>query len=165
MVKKGLTSSYLGVTCHFFSRRDHRRHCVTLAVRRMPSPHTADHVRELVDAILEEWDIPISKVKVVVTDNGSNMVAAFRTYLAASSEDDGDDLDDDLDDDSEGDDYGSEVSCEDDFDECELEHDQAFTQMKRIGCFTHTLQLVALTFDNYVGFKELLKRTHDLIHN
>ena len=71
--KKGLTSSYLGVTCHFFSRRDHRRHCVTLAVRRMHSPHTADHVRELVDAILEEWDIPISKVKVVVTDNGSNM--------------------------------------------------------------------------------------------
>ena len=78
---------------------------MTLAVCRMPSPHTADHVREIVDAILEEWDIPISKVKVVVTDNGSNMVAAFGTYLAASSEDDGDDLDDDLDDDSEGDDY------------------------------------------------------------
>ena len=36
--------------------------------------------------------------------------------------------------------------------------------MKRIGCFTQTLQLVALTFDKYVGFKELLKRTHDLIH-
>lgn len=38
--------------------------------------------------MLEEWGIPISKVKVVVTDNGSNMVAAFRTYLAASSEGD-----------------------------------------------------------------------------
>ena len=59
---------------------------MTLAVRRMPSPHIADHVRELVDAILEEWDIPTSKVKVVITDNGSNMVAAFRTYLAAPSE-------------------------------------------------------------------------------
>lgn len=35
--------------------------------------------------------------------------------------------------------------------------------MRRIGCFSHTLQLVALNFDNYVGFKELLKRTHDLI--
>ena len=31
--KKGLTSSYLGVTAHFFSFKDHRRHCVTLAVR------------------------------------------------------------------------------------------------------------------------------------
>ena len=72
-------------------------------------------------------------------------------------------MDDDFDDDSEGDDYESEVSCEDDFDECELEHNQAFTHMRRIGCFTHTLQLVALNFDNYVGFKELLKRTHDLI--
>ena len=40
----------------------------TLAVRRMPSPHTADRLRELVDAILEEWDLSISKVKEAVTD-------------------------------------------------------------------------------------------------
>ena len=49
----------------------------TLAVRRMPSPHTANCVRELVDAMLEEWGISFSKVKEVVTDNGSDMVAAF----------------------------------------------------------------------------------------
>ena len=30
--KKGLTSSYLGITAHFFSRKDHHRHCATLAV-------------------------------------------------------------------------------------------------------------------------------------
>ena len=30
--KKGLTSSYLGIMAHFFSRKDHRRHCATLAV-------------------------------------------------------------------------------------------------------------------------------------
>jgi len=35
-----------------------------------------------VDAILEEWYISISKVKEVVTDNGSDMVTTFHTYLA-----------------------------------------------------------------------------------
>ena len=129
-----------------FSRKDHRRHCVTLAVRRMPSPHSANRIREVVNAILEEWDIPTSKVAVVVRDNGSNMVAAFRTIVASPTEED-DSEDDDSEDDSEDDskdDY-------DDFDECELEHDEAFESMSRIGCFAHTLQLVALKFDKYVG--------------
>ena len=117
---------------------------MTLAVRRMPSPHTADHVRELVDTILEEWDIPTSKVTVVVTNNGSNMVAAFRTYVASpdDSQEDGGESEDDSE---------SEVSQDDDFDECEEEHDLAFTSMRRIGCFTHTLQLVAKKFDRRVN--------------
>jgi len=51
----------------------------------MPSPHIPDCVRELVDAAL---DIPTSKVRVVVTSSGSNMAAAFRTYLASHSEED-----------------------------------------------------------------------------
>ena len=38
--KKGLSSSYLGIPAHFFSRKDNRRHCATLAVHRMESSHT-----------------------------------------------------------------------------------------------------------------------------
>ena len=53
------------------------------------------------------------------------------------------------------------MSCEDDFDEYELEHNQASTQEELTAL--HTLQLVLLNFDNYVGFNTLLKRTHDLI--
>ena len=55
------------------------------------------------------------------------------------------------------------MSRYDDFDECELEHDEAFESMRRIGCSMHTVQLGALKFDQYVGFKDLLKRTHMLI--
>ena len=76
--KRGLTASFLGVTAHFFSRQNHKRHTLTMAVRRMPSPHTAANVRKLIEKILEEWNIPLSKVFVIVTDNGSNMVAAFK---------------------------------------------------------------------------------------
>ena len=54
------------------SRRD-QEDTLTLAVCQTPVPYTADHVRGLVDVILEEWDIQTSKVKVVVTDNGSKL--------------------------------------------------------------------------------------------
>ena len=65
--KKGLTSSYLGITAHFFSRKDHCRHCVTLAVTRFPHPHTGQHVREVVEEVLGEWEIPVSKVTAILT--------------------------------------------------------------------------------------------------
>ena len=56
--RKGLTASYLGITAHFFTRSDHKRHTATIAVRRLPSPHTAERVEEIVDNVLTEWQIP-----------------------------------------------------------------------------------------------------------
>lgn len=43
--KKGLTSSCLGITAHFFSKMDHHHHhhVVTLCVKRMPSAHTTQN--------------------------------------------------------------------------------------------------------------------------
>ena len=67
--KKGMTSSYLGITAHFYSHKDCRLHTVTLAVCRMPSPHTGDNIRDLVDQVLDEWQIPLSKVSATLTDN------------------------------------------------------------------------------------------------
>ena len=81
MVKKGLTSSYLGVTAHFFSKKDHKKHVFTLYVKRMPSPHTAENVRQLVEEVLDEWSLPHDKISVIITDSGSNVVAAFRKQL------------------------------------------------------------------------------------
>ena len=84
--KKGLASSYLGITAHFFSRKDHRRHCMTLAVRRLPSPHTGDRIEQLVCEVLDEWTISPQKVSAILTDNGSNMVCAFRDWVSESRE-------------------------------------------------------------------------------
>jgi len=75
--KRGITSSYLGVTAHFYCSKDHRRHNVTLAVRRMPLNHTGENIYELVESVLEEWEIPPSKISAILTDNGSNMISAF----------------------------------------------------------------------------------------
>jgi len=80
--KKGLKSSYLGITAHVFSRYDHRRHQVTLAVRQIVQhPHNAETIRE---DVLTEWRIPLSKVLDILTDNGNNMVKAFLAWWSAT---------------------------------------------------------------------------------
>lgn len=41
-------------------------------------PHTAHSIKVVVDTSLEDWGIPKEKVLTFITDNGSNMVAAFK---------------------------------------------------------------------------------------
>ena len=74
----------MGVTAHFFSKKDHRRHSVTLAVKKMPSPHTADNVLQVVQEVLSEWDILPWKVQAILT---ANMVAAFKQVCSEGDED------------------------------------------------------------------------------
>ena len=88
--KKGMTSSYLGITAHFFSQHDHQRHKVTLAVRRFLHPHSGVRIREIVESILEEWNIQPQKVKTVITDNRSNMAKAFNTEIQQKFDDNDD---------------------------------------------------------------------------
>ena len=58
-----------------------------LAVRRMASPHSAERVLEAIEEVLTEWEIPHSKVSAILTDNGSNMVAAFCAHFQNEGED------------------------------------------------------------------------------
>ena len=127
--EKGLSSSYLGITGHFFSRKDHHRHCVTLAVHQMPPSHTAKNIRAIVDQVLLEWEIPSHKISVILTDNGSNIVAAFRGHFCTSSEDDGESGDEDIDQQGESSQIQDEGSIELDvsnFEEEEIHHEVAF---------------------------------------
>ncbi len=183
--KKGLTASYLGVTAHFFTPCDHKRNRVTLAVRRLASPHTADHVEATVEEILGEWDIPKEKISAILTDNGSNMVKAFKEWLAdlhEATEDSGEDepqeqpadgiagsspstTDSDDDNGEEVDiDVNSEAEREiDEFDQKELEQDAAFILHKRLSCFSHSLQLVVRKFDTVRAPKRALSIAHKLV--
>ena len=79
--KPGLTASFLGITAHYFSHQDSQCHIVTLAVSRLPSPHTADRILETFDTIMCQWSIPKCKIFRVLTDNGSNMVAVFKNRV------------------------------------------------------------------------------------
>jgi len=79
--KKGLTSFYMGTTAHFVGPKNHKWNHVTLAVRRFLHPHTGKHIREVVQEVLVEWNIPLAKVFAILTDNGSNMLKAFCSSL------------------------------------------------------------------------------------
>ena len=93
--KKGMTASFLGLTAHYYSRSKKAKCNITIAVRRFESPHTAERVSKLVDEIVCEWKIPYYKIFRILTDNGSNMIAAFKGDIHMRSVDD-QGLEDDL---------------------------------------------------------------------
>ena len=165
--KKGMTSSYLGITGAFFSQKDNHRHCVvTLAVRQMPPSHRVISICYVFQEVLSEWEIPSNKVLAVVTDNGSNIVAAFKSHFRVvgddRSSDDSIDIQDedrgDIQDEHRGDnkdedrgdiqDESRRASDEVDFDKLEQEHEEAFSSFGRISCFSHTQELVVHKFDS-----------------
>ena len=78
--KQGMTSSFLGITAHFYSTKDSQKHNVTLAIRRFPSPHSASKLGDLLQKILDEWKIPDVMIHRVLTDKG-NMIAAFKEQV------------------------------------------------------------------------------------
>ena len=166
--KKGLSSSYLGITAHFFSRKDNRRHCATFAVRRMESSHTGVYVRMVVDNVLTEWDVQPSKVIASLTDNGSNMLAAFRKKVEDSvgCEDKDEDREEELYDDEEEDEDEMAATAEDDgtdYEMREMDHTSAFATLGRVSCFSHSLQLVVNKFSGITAYKPLLKHAHALV--
>ena len=151
--KRGMSSSYLGVSAHFFSRKDHKRQVATLAIRRMPPEHTGDNIRALVEEILKEWDIPTAKIGVIMTDSGSNMLKAFCQSLDFNEESE-----------DEEEDTTDFQNFEQDFDSKEVDHDISFKFFaKRISCFAHTIQLIVQKFNEDTTFKEMLKRAYSLV--
>ena len=129
-------------TGHFFSRKDRRWHTVTLSVRRVTSSHTAVNIRVLLDEILSEWDIGRGEIFAIITDNGSNMVAAFKEQGQLKQDDDCmADTDDE----------------EQNFLDCDEDDDAEFISYNRISCFSHTPQLVVNNFGKVSSFKEVMK--------
>ena len=173
--KKGLTSSYLGVTAHFFSRKDHRKH-VTLCVKRMPSPHMALHVREKVEEVLHDWELSADKISLIITDSGSNMVAAFRNLVekrADTEEEEKEQCEEELEEEGQCEEEEEEPCEEDeevldeeveDFVTKEIDHDVTFsTFYNRLSCFSHSLQLVVRRFDEVSSYRSVLQKVRALV--
>jgi hypothetical protein len=62
---------FFAVTCHFITSSFEMIE-VTLAIRYIPYPHTANAIQELLEEIIFEWKIQ-DKVFYCTTDNGFNM--------------------------------------------------------------------------------------------
>ena len=66
---------YIGITAAWITP-DFKVKDVMLEIKYAPSPHTADVVAELLYECISNWDLD-GRVTAIVTDNGSNMKAAF----------------------------------------------------------------------------------------
>lgn len=88
--KKGLTASFLAISACYFCVEQSKPVHILLALEQVAHPHTAQSIKACVDKSMQEWAIPKEKILTVITDNGSNMVAAFKNTTAeeTSSEDD-----------------------------------------------------------------------------
>lgn len=75
---RGLSASFLAVSASYFCTVLSKPEHILLGLEQIPHPHTASSIKASVDKCTERWGIPDNKILTVITDNGSNMVAAFR---------------------------------------------------------------------------------------
>ena len=66
---------YLGVTCSFIDSKWKLKE-LTLTIEYIQYPHTAIHIQEALELILNEWNIR-NKVFTITTDNGANVKKAI----------------------------------------------------------------------------------------
>lgn len=170
--KRGGTESFIGITAHFFDKISHRRRTATLAIRELNGAHVAAKIYDAVMKILTEWDIPISKISKVVTDNGSNMIKAFQdsvqlAYLQEThiveepiiQENESAGLGNYNEENIMDTNWGLEQSFREDedddiaaemanFDTEEAATKMAFFGLERLSCFAHSLQCSVRILDN-----------------
>ncbi|KAG9278171.1 zinc finger BED domain-containing protein 1-like [Astyanax mexicanus] len=71
------TEAYLGVSCHFLSE-DWKMKTLNLSTMPLEKRHTGANIMTWMEEVLTKFDILPTKIKAVVHDSGSNMVAAMR---------------------------------------------------------------------------------------
>ena len=165
--KPGFTASFLGITCHYFNGNKKKYH-ITLAVQHFPSPHTADLVLQIFQSVTEEWQLPPAKILRVLTDNGSNMISAFK--IGDNDEEiEGDGTtnsdrmeqceEEEVENDDDEEDVMPSVETEiEESDRLEEEHRSTFSCYKRNSCVRHTLQLVVKIFETNPAFRSTLQK-------
>ena len=79
--------SFIGMTCHWIDCIDLCRQSRMLAFHRFKGKHDYIGIAKLLQSIFIEFQLPLSTIMNVLTDNGSNFLKALREY--------GDDVSDD----------------------------------------------------------------------
>lgn len=76
--RPGNSAAFVGITCHFFDKKSQSMKRCLIACRQIQQPHTAENILTVFSDVMAEWNIDESKVFRIITDNGSNVVKAFR---------------------------------------------------------------------------------------
>lgn len=160
----GLQHAYLGVTLHCVNL--HKRHLTRffLGLTKLHGNHTGELIHEKTEEVLQRYNLKLADIYKIVSDNGSNMIRAFKhdTEDFEVGQSDYVEIDDELFIDS----YGSDLDVDNDItsiDSCFTENVAINTNMfKRISCFAHSLQLCVMKFlkeyvEHTTGFSNMCK--------
>lgn len=151
--KKGLTASFLGVSVCMFNSASKECEHFMLNLHVIQHPHTGDMIASKIMETLKEWNIQPSKVLIVITDNGTNMVKALKTTFSDFDEseslnEDTQSIDANVDmDENEMHDLVTESDEDRDFESIfdaainPIENREG-VKLRRLPCFPHTIQLV-----------------------
>ncbi|KAL3185436.1 hypothetical protein MRX96_005460 [Rhipicephalus microplus] len=79
--------SFLGVMVHYIDEESLERRSAVLVCQRLSGHHTYDVIATALHAVFVEYEI-LHKICVVITDNGSHFVKAFRVFGEAERDQD-----------------------------------------------------------------------------
>ena len=82
--KQGLTESFIAVSCAYYNKSKNKAEHAMLHLSMLPHPHTGEAIGAVLDQVMHEWKIPATKVGLIVTDNGANMIKAVRCMKGSS---------------------------------------------------------------------------------
>lgn len=137
--RKGLTASYLGITAHYFDQKSKSIRRILLGLERIDYPHTAERIVEKTNTVLIKWNLDLYSEKIfrILTDNGTNIVKAFRDfvhevhYMRSSLE-------------FEINDNNVEAEADNQFEDVETSLNVIIGRRKRLSCIDHQLARILM---------------------
>ena len=154
---KNMTQSYLGITTAWFFPSCQHTQRALVSLCDFEFPHTVTRIRTSLNEILKEWDIPKAEVLTVITDNGTNTIAAFKRSQANINTETDEIISYN---DSDNDDY-------EETDEGNVKgiDDKATENYRHFSCLPHTLQLVVKIALKSNQFSSTIKKVRKLVHS
>ncbi len=147
---KGLSNAFFGISACFYDDSTEKAWHIVLGLVQLHHPHTGEALAKAMLDCFERWQLQSSKIMLVVSDNGSNIVKAVKVMNEFSeageqaeaetesvTEDSDDSGDDDATEDLENDENADITT---DLDNVMTEFDDHSTY-KRMPCMAHTMQL------------------------
>ncbi|XP_028297847.1 uncharacterized protein LOC114459884 [Gouania willdenowi] len=101
---------------------------------------------------MQEWAIPKERILTVITDNGSNMVAAFKHTTAEETSSD-----------SEDDSPGSTMESDSESVTEDQRYHHVDMEMDRTPCVVHTIQLVVHMLQKETSVKRVLNKARSVV--
>lgn len=68
---------FISLTVHYISADTFQKEIYTLTVKHFPVSHTGGNIADIINNIMEEWNLSIDQIHVIVRDNAANMICGI----------------------------------------------------------------------------------------